>query len=303
MIRTIKKLHQRIYTIIIYLLGFIVYFSPLRALIELSFHNQLYSHFLLIPVVSISLLVMSRKRIFAEMGYSPAIGLSVIAAGLVSYAAGILWSRQLSQNDFLFFCMIGFVTWTIGSFIAFYGKMAFQKMLFPMLFLIFMIPIPSIFLDPVIRILQVGSAHAVDGIFKIIGIPYYREGMVFEFTEVTIEVAKQCSGIRSSLAMLITSVVAGYLILPTGWRRVLLSLAVVPITIFKNAVRITTITLLSIYVDEKFLTDSWLHHSGGIVFFAIGLVLLALVIWVLGWRLEKASGQIRRILLFGDKRP
>jgi len=116
--------------------------------------------------------------------------------------------------------MSGFVTWTIGSFIALYGKMAFQKALFPLLFIIFMIPIPSIFLDPIIRILQVGSAHAVNGIFKIIGIPYYRDGMVFEFIGVTIEVAKQCSGIRSSLAMLITSVVAGYLILPSGWRRV-----------------------------------------------------------------------------------
>ena len=113
-----------------------------------------------------------------------------------------------------------------------------------MLFLIFMIPIPFILLDPIIRILQVGSAHAVNGIFHIIGIPYYREGMVFEFTGVTIEVAKQCSGIRSSLAMLVTSVVAGYLILPSGWRRVVLCLTVVPITIFKNAVRITTITLL-----------------------------------------------------------
>jgi len=78
---------------------------------------------------------------------------------------------------------------------------------------------------------------------------------------------------------------------------------VIPITIFNNAVRITTITLLSIYVDVKFLTDSWLHHSGGIVFFAIGLVLLALVSWALGWRRKKASEQIRRTLLFGDKRP
>ena len=79
-------------------------------MIGLSFHNQLYSHFLLIPVVSIFLLIMNRKRIFAEIGYSPAVGLSVIAAGLVSYAAGILWNRELSQNDFLFFCMTGFVT-------------------------------------------------------------------------------------------------------------------------------------------------------------------------------------------------
>jgi hypothetical protein len=53
---------------------------------------------LLIPVVSITLLVMNRKRILSEIGYSPAVGLSVIAAGLVSYAAGILWNRQFSAS-------------------------------------------------------------------------------------------------------------------------------------------------------------------------------------------------------------
>jgi exosortase/archaeosortase family protein len=73
--------------------------------------------------------------------------------------------------------------------------------------------------------------------------------MVVEFTGVTIEVAKECSGIRSSLAMIITSVVAGYPILPPpGWRRIVLCLAVVPIPMFKNAIRISTITLLAIYV-------------------------------------------------------
>jgi exosortase len=284
-------------------LGLIVYFDPLRVLIGLSFHNQLYSHFLFIPLASIFFLVINRKRIFTEIGYSPAVGLSVIAGGLVFYAAGIFWKAQLSQNDFLFFCMTGFVSWTIGSFLAFCGRGAFQKALFPMLFLIFMIPIPFILLDPIIRALQVGTAHALDGILQIIDIPYYRDGMIFEFTGVNIEVAKECSGIRSSLAMIITSVVAGYLTLPSDWRRVVLFLTVFPITIFKNAVRITTITLLSIYVDGKFLTNSWLHRSGGIVFFAIGLVLLALVIWALRWREKRTPGLIRKTLHFGDIRP
>jgi exosortase len=275
-----------------FLLGLIVYISPLWTLIERSFHDQLYSHVLLVPVVSISLLIMSRKRTFIEIDYSPAVGMSILAAGLVSYAAGILWKQQLSQNDFLFLCMTGFVAWTIGSFIAFYGKGAFQKALFPMLFLLFMIPIPFVILDPTIRILQIGSAHTVDGIFQIIGIPFHRDGILFEFTKFTIEIAEQCSSIRSSLAMLITSVVAGYLFLPSGWRRVVLSLSVLPITIFKNALRITTITVLSLYVDIKFLTGSWLHHSGGIVFFAIGLVPLALVILVLRSAEKRHRNQI-----------
>jgi len=80
LIRNIKNLHRKILFLIVCLLGFIVYFSPLKALIGLSFHNQLYSHFLLIPVVSIFFLVMNRKRIFAEIDHAPVIGLSVIVS-------------------------------------------------------------------------------------------------------------------------------------------------------------------------------------------------------------------------------
>ncbi len=88
-----------------------------------------------------------------------------------------------------------------------------------------------------------------------------------------IEVAKQCSGIRSSLILFITTLLMGQFALRSAWRKLLLILCVVPILIFKNAARIVALSLLSIYVDRGFL-HGWLHTSGGILFYMLGLAIL-----------------------------
>jgi len=94
-------------------------------------------------------------------------------------------------------------------------------------------------------------------------------------------VAEQCSGIRSSLSLFIVSIVTGYLFLQTVSRRVILAIAVFPISVVKNALRIMTMTLLANQVDPRFLTSHWIHTSGGIPFFALALALFIPLVWML----------------------
>jgi exosortase/archaeosortase family protein len=101
----------------------------------------------------------------------------------------------------------------------------------------------------------------------------------------SIEVAKECSGIRSSLGLFITAILGGYLFLRTGWKNVILALFVFPITVFKNGIRIVTLSALAIHVDEKFITQSFLHRSGGFLFYIPALLLLGIVLW----RLRKSE--------------
>lgn len=265
---------RNLYAIIFTVIGVFIYLNPLRELSILSLKNPLYSHFLLIPIVSVYFLYLNRKRVFSDSSYSPYIGMSVVIAGLAFYWIGFSNVKSLSQNDFLFLCTLGFVTWLNGGFIIFYGTRAYRQARFPLLFLVFMIPIPLFILDPFIRFLQVLAASTVHGIFEIIDIPYIRRGLVFELPGLAIEVAKECSGIRSSLALFITSIIAGYMFLDTGRRRVILGLSILPITIFKNALRIITLALMAVYVDPSWLTNSWLHRAGGKPFFILGLCLL-----------------------------
>ena len=118
--------------------------------------------------------------------------------------------------------------------------------------------------------------------------------MTFQLPGIAIEVAKECSGIRSSLALFITSLLAGHMFLKTTWRKVVLVLVIIPLTIFKNAVRITTLSLLAVYVDKSWLTDSWLHKGGGIVFFVLALVFFAPVLWALA----RSESDGRRLKFF-----
>lgn len=256
------------------LLALALYFEPIKELAGLSFHNPLYSHFLLIPLVSLYFCIADRKAIFAEKGYSFRTGIPALTAGLLFYWIGKSYLTELNQNDYLSLVMFSFLTFFIGAFIFCYGIRAFRKALFPLLFMIFIVPIPTFILDPLIRVLVIGSANASYAVFNVLDVPIYRDGFVFELPGISVEVAKECSGIRSSLALFITSVVAGHLFLQTGWRRIVLSLCIFPITIFKNALRIVTISLLAAYVDPVFITNHWIHRAGGKPFFIFALLVL-----------------------------
>ncbi len=136
-----------------------------------------------------------------------------------------------------------------------------------------MVPLPDVILDRVIHALQVGSTEITYLIFQAVGIPVLRDGFLLSLPGVTIEVAKECSSIRSSVALFITCLLAAHLYLRTGWKMLLFAFLSFPLSILKNGVRIATLTLLAIYVNPSFLKGR-LHHDGGFVFFLLSLLLL-----------------------------
>lgn len=255
-----------------------VYYLKLGEFIEL---NELYSHIILIPFVSGYFFYQDREKIFSDTSYSLAPGLATIAAGALIYLIGTARAGAVGQNDYYsVLSLAAIVTWA-GGFILFYGLAVLKRGLFPVLFLVLMIPIPSVIVDKIIFLLQSASTEVSYIFFRIVGVPVFREGFVFHLPGVSVEVAKQCSGIRSSIALFITSIIAGHMFLQTGWKKVLLVFVIFPLTIFKNGIRILTLSLLGAYVDMSFLTDSALHKRGGIVFFIMAFVFFLPVFWFL----------------------
>ena len=134
-------------------------------------------------------------------------------------------------------------------------------------------------MEKTISLLLAGSTAAAHVLFKLTGMPFLREGAAFHLPGMSIEVAKECSGIRSSLGLFITGILAGHLFLKTGWKKFVLVLFVYPITVLKNGIRIVTLSSLAVYVDERFITQSFLHRSGGFLFYIPALFLLGIVLW------------------------
>jgi exosortase len=262
-----------------------------RELVALSIANETASHIVAIPFVTLALIYQSRESIFSSIRSAVVAGSIVVLIGL----AVLLWASvsPMAGPDVLSIKVAGLVAAWIGGFLLFFGPVAFRAALFPLLFLVFTIPIPGPVLAGATRVLKAGSVEAVAGLFRLSGTPYYRQGFVFTLPSFAIEIADACSGIRSSVAMLLTSLLAGHMFLERSWHKALIVAVILPLTMFKNGIRIVTLSLLAMHRDPGFLTGQ-LHHEGGIVFFIIGLAMLA-PLFVILRRFEAARAARGRV--------
>jgi len=280
--QALRHFNQRnILFVLFSIIAFLMLYPPLRDLLNSSPQSEYYSHIILIPFVSAYFIYLKRTTLFENAVYSYGAGAPLLAIAAVLFLAGRTQGAALNQNDYTSLITLSAIIFWAGTFIFLHGPAAFRAAMFPLLLLVFMIPIPSFLLDKAIFLLQVGSTGMSYLLFKLSGTPFSQEGFVFNLPGISIEVARQCSGIRSSIALLITSILAAHLFLQTGWKKAVLVLSAFPVAIFKNAVRIVVISLLSVYVDERFLTESFLHKSGGFLFYALGLAILGLILWLL----------------------
>jgi exosortase len=248
-----------------------------RALFTLVWTNDTFSQIPLIPLVSLFLIYGSRKEIFSDVSFGWTAGAALIVPGMAFVVAARLDAGQLSSANQATVFMFGIVLIWMGAFALFFGTRAFRAARIPLLFLIFAIPIPEPLLSKLIAFLQEKSADAAQAFFSMGRVPYLRRGLIFDLPGVSIQVAEECSGIRSTLALFITTALAAALFLKSNWRRLLLLIVVVPIAIVKNGLRIATLSTLAIYVNPAFLTGN-LHHHGGVLFFLIALVPMALLL-------------------------
>ena len=272
---------------VLFFLSVVLFWEPVKLLIHFSFQYVHFSHIFLIPPLSLILILWERKRVFSSIGSSYRPGLLLLLVAAVLYGVASRNSFVLSQHDYLSVSTLALVLTWLGLFVLFYGLRSFRAAAFPLLFLLLMVPVPEVLLWKIISALQEGSAAVAHGLFELSGVPTYRDGFLFTLPGLTIEVAEECSGIRSSIALFVTSLLAGHLFLRSGWGRIVLTLSIIPLAILKNGLRIVVITLLGIHVDQGFLTG-YLHHRGGIVFFLLSLSLLAIVLGMLQ-RFEKRN--------------
>ena len=242
----------------------------LQALFEFSNQNATASYVLLIPLVTLALVYQERNSIFSDVRIDWPAALPFIVAGAALMGAGALGRPSIAAD--LPVRVAAIVLLWIGGFLILYGHAAARRASFPLAFLLFTIPIPATLLAVAVQVLKQGSTEAVAALFAATGQVYHRDGFVFSLPGVVIEIADECSGIRSSIGLLLTSLLAGHVFLIKAWTKSVLMLAVLPMAILKNAIRIVSLTLLSVHVDPGFLTGQ-LHHEGGIVFFALALAL------------------------------
>jgi exosortase C (VPDSG-CTERM-specific) len=268
-------------------LGFSV---PLYHLVRFAANSDLYSHIILIPFISAYLAWYHRRDL---PPYStPARSRAVVLFGAGTALLVLFWLLALSGTtlkleDSLALTTLSLVLffWGICSF--FLGQATLRALAFPLGFLVFMAPFP-IFLRTLLEIiLQHGSAEAAYAFFEISGMPVLRDNLVFQLPGFSLQVAPECSGIHSSLALFITSLLAGYFFLRTSWKRAALTLAVIPLALLRNGFRVFVIGQLCVRIGPE-MVHSPIHRRGGPLFFILSLVPLFLLMYFL-WRSDRRS--------------
>lgn len=263
----------------------VLWWHSLVVTLRLALSNDAYTHILLILPLSAALIFQDSKygdSKALQIDPQPRlrIGAALLALALLTgcYAR---WGMFASPDDVrLSLGMLALVTWWIGSAILCFGVNAFRSFLFPLCFLFWMVPVPAFVLNGIVHFLQYQSALAARILFQAIGVPVAQDGIMLAIPHLNIEVATECSSIRSSLMLVVTTMVLSNLFLRSWWRRSLLVAAAIPLSVAKNGLRIVTIGELGTRVDPGFLHGR-LHRNGGIIFLGIAVIAVVVLLWIL----------------------
>jgi exosortase len=262
------------------LISLAIWGRSLFATFSLASKNDEYTHILLILPVSAALIFLQRDTILQSARSNFAAGGCLLGLAALIGAWG-KWKFLASSADIaLSLSMLALVTWWIGSVIICLGTRVFRSALFPLLFLFWLVPLPTFLLDRIVGLLQQDSASLTSFLFATTGVPVSQHGIVLSIPGIDIEVAQECSSIRSSLMLMVATMVLAHLFLCSPWRKAAVVIAAVPLSVAKNAVRIFTLSMLGTHVDPGFLTGR-LHHQGGFVFFLLALAAICAMVWLL----------------------
>jgi exosortase C (VPDSG-CTERM-specific) len=263
--------------------GYIVFLTlafiqPLTRLTIYAAGHDLHSHIILVPFISGYLFYIQRGRLLAAYRSSISGTVAVGGIGIAALAAGIQWRGSFSINDGLALMSLAYVSFIAAGGFLFLGSKWMVATAFPVAFLVFMVPLPDAAVDWLEKASMLASADAAAIYFRLTGTTVFRQGQVFELPGIVLQVAQECSGIRSSWVLFITSLLASHVFLRTRWRRIVLVAFVIPLGILRNGFRILVIGLLCVHVGPHMI-DSVIHHRGGPLFFALSLIPLALLLW------------------------
>lgn len=260
----------------------LIFFRPWWEMLAATTGNALHSYAAAIPAVCLWLIWQNRRTTSTEASrgsWPPALALGFLALLAAGFGFQAIQSGAITQVESRLALWMS--VWVLGVWagaFALLGWASLRRHAFAASFLLFTIPFPSPLVAAIEIGLQHGSSWMVEQVFRLGQVTYLRDERFFWMPGLRFEIAQECSGIRSTVVLFITSLLGGHLLLRSPWRRAALSLAIIPLGLARNTLRICTITLLSVHVDPGII-HSPLHHRGGPLFFAISLIPLFLMLW------------------------
>jgi len=248
-------------------------------------HDPNFSHGFFVPVFAAFVIWQERERL-ARLKPQPSwSGLLLLAVALCVLIVGQMGAE-------LFLARFSLLLLLAAIIVLFWGWRLFQAMLFPLAFLLLMIPIPSIVFNQITFPLQILASKVAASVLPILNVPILREGNVINLPVMALEVAEACSGIRSLMSLVTLAIIYGYLMEKRVALRWVLVLSAIPISVAANSVRIIGTGLLVQYWDPD-KAQGFFHTFSGWLIFVVSLLMLYLLHALLRtiWRDREANSQ------------
>jgi len=245
----------------------LLYLQTFMWLLESWLYDPFYSHGFLVPVISIIIIWSRRGELKNITLKRDPLGVYIFTLGLILYAAGFLWKS-------FFLSGVSGIPLITGLILHFYGRELMNKILFPVCFLIFMIPLPGLY--GVSFYLQHFTAISAAAISQALGAGVYANGLEIQVAGCQIIIGIPCSGLRSIISLLMVACVFVYLIRGSVQRKAIILFSALPIAIISNVIRVTLAILIADYFGCDAAT-TFFHDFSGIFLFVISIIMLIII--------------------------
>jgi len=284
-----EKNKYRLFNIVIGIGLVTIFFSTFFRLVDYGWKSADYTHAYFILPISLLLIWGKRKELHASGDSPQKTGTAPISAGWVIFALGILAYIYSVLNAFMFLEATSFVLVMWGIFKLRLTKESFSFMLFPLAYLVFLIPPPSIVIDsltfPLKKIASIGSCW----VLSVFHLPVELYGVILKVGGHELFIADACSGFRSIVTLLALGAVYVYFQDTTNWKKWAIFAFVVPIAIIANIFRICLTGLIAYrWGSEK--AEGFFHDFSGMVLFFVTVLCL---IGVTGVVCKVGSGEVK----------
>ncbi len=263
-----SPLHWLGLLLVVFMVG-VLYAPVVPGMVSDWYHDPNYSHGFLIPLIA-AYFAWERWPQLKEAEYDINIwGLVVIAGSLLLLVFGYAGTEYFSMRVSLVFLLAGLLLY-------FCGFEVLRILVLPLVFLLFMVPLPYIVYDALAFPLKLLVTKYSVAALKFLGIVVWREGNIIIFPETVLEVADACSGMRSLMSLLAISTAYAFMLKSSNRRRLLLLLLALPIAVLTNMLRVIGTGILAQYYGAA-AAQGFFHEFAGLVVFGLAMALLILV--------------------------
>jgi exosortase D (VPLPA-CTERM-specific) len=250
-----------------------VFYGGLSVMVQGWSGREEYSHGFALPVVA-AFLVWQKKNVLATLPPKGSwTGLLIVCAGVGLYLAGELSTLYVIVQYSFLIVLAGLV-------LTFLGLPAFRIIWAPLVVLAFMIPLPNFLYQGLSGQLQLISSQIGVSIIRLFNVSVFLEGNVIDLGSYKLQVVEACSGLRYLFPLMALAFIAAYFFNAPWWKRVIVFLSAIPITILMNSFRIGIIGVMVEHWGRS-AAEGFLHQFEGWVIFMACTVVIAGEMWLL----------------------